>query len=208
MTLKKAHDAPDDEAPIEEREEVHERGFLAKASLFFLELVKLVILAGITIGLVRYFLFKPFIVKGQSMEPSFTEKDYLIIDEITYRLRDPKRGEVIVFASPVSSDHYLKRVIGLPGERVKIEGNKVIVYNDEHPQGVVMNEYYLTEETPGSVSVTLGQQQYFVMGDNRDASYDSRRFGPIDRTEIVGRVWVRGWPPTRIEKVSSPAYNL
>ena len=160
-------------------DEVHEKGFLSKAALFFLEIIKIVILAGITIGLVRYFLFKPFYVKGQSMEPAFYEKDYLIIDEITYRFREPERGEVIVINSPVNSDHYLKRIIGLPGERIKIEDNKVVVYNDENPRGMVLQEIYLEEETPGSISMTLGDKQYFVLGDNRDASYDSRRFGAI-----------------------------
>lgn len=188
--------------------EKQERGFLARASLFFLELVKLAILAGVTIGLVRYFLFKPFIVKGQSMEPAFHEQDYLIIDEITYRLRAPRRGEVIVFDSPIGNDHYLKRIIGLPGERVKVEDNKVIVYNQEHPQGVVVQEGYLTETTPGSVTVTVGDNQFFVLGDNRDASYDSRRFGPIDREDITGRVLVRGWPITSVTAFGAPNYNL
>lgn len=192
-------------ARLEEREE---RGFLARASLFFLELVKLVVLAGVTIGLVRYFLFKPFIVKGQSMEPTFAERDYLIIDEITYRLREPVRGEVVVFDSPIGGDHYLKRIIGLPGERVKVQENKVIIYNDAHPQGVVVQEGYLSESTPGSITTTLGDDQYFVLGDNRDASYDSRRFGPIDREDITGRVVVRGWPPNRVSTFDHPDYNL
>ena len=185
-----------------------EKTFLGKASLFFLELIKLVVMAGITIILVRYFLFKPFYVKGQSMEPAFYERDYLIIDEISYRFRDPDRGEVIVFESPVSEDHYLKRIIGLPGERVKISDNKIIIYNDEYPQGVVVEEVYLDENTPGTEVTTLGEDQYFVMGDNRDASYDSRRFGPIDKNSIVGRVWLRGWPISRVSTFGVPNYNI
>ncbi|OGH92461.1 MAG: signal peptidase I [Candidatus Magasanikbacteria bacterium RIFOXYC2_FULL_39_8] len=181
---------------------------MSKAALFFLEIIKIVILAGITIGLVRYFLFKPFYVKGQSMEPAFYEKDYLIIDEITYRFREPERGEVIVINSPVNSDHYLKRIIGLPGERIKIEDNKEVVYNDENPRGMVLQEIYLEEETPGSISMTLGDKQYFVLGDNRDASYDSRRFGAIERGEVIGRVWFRGWPFSRISTFDVPQYNL
>lgn len=196
------------DALSEEVQEFNERGFFARASLFFLEMVKLIVLAGITIGLVRYFLFKPFIVKGQSMEPSFAEKDYLIIDELTYRFREPERGEVVVFESPIGDDAYLKRVIGLPGERVKIEQHKVIIYNEEHPQGIVVQEDYLTENTPGTTTITLGAQQYFVMGDNRDASYDSRRFGPVDISDIVGRVWVRGWPISKAGTFDVPSYNL
>jgi len=186
-----------------------ERNFLAAASTFFLELIKIVILAGVTIGVVRYFLFKPFYVKGQSMEPNYYEKDYLIIDELSYRFREPQRGEVIVFEAPVNNrDYYLKRILGLPGERIKIEDSKVIVYNDEHPQGVVVEEFYLDENTIGSVMQTIGPDQYFVMGDNRDSSYDSRRFGPINEGAIVGRTVLRGWPFTRISKFSAPEYNF
>lgn len=185
-----------------------ERGFLATASLFFLELVKIVILAGVTIAMVRYFLFKPFYVKGQSMEPNYHESDYLIIDEITYRFREPQRGEVVVFKSPVSKDYYLKRIVGLPGERVKIESGKIIIYNTEHPQGAVVDEDYLTETTDGMIGETLGPDQYFVLGDNRLASYDSRRFGAIDRKAIIGRVWFRGWPVTKVGLFEKPNYDF
>ena len=116
--------------------------------LFFLEIIKVALLAGITIGLVRYFLFKPFYVQGQSMESTFYQNEYLIIDEITYRFNEPKRGEVVVFESPTKeNDFYLKRVIGLPGERIKIDDNKVIIYNESHPQGVVLDESYLDTGT-------------------------------------------------------------
>ncbi len=185
-----------------------EKTFIGAAGLFFLELIKVAVLAGITIGFVRYFLFKPFYVKGQSMEPTFFEHEYLIIDEITYRVREPERGEIVVFHAPNSpKDYYLKRVIGLPGERVKIEGNKIIIYNDEHPLGVVVEETYIDEETLGSTSTTLGPDQYFVLGDNRSASYDSRRFGPVSRGEIIGRAWFRGWPVSRITTFSKPTYD-
>lgn len=185
-----------------------ERGALSAVGNFFLESVKMLILAGITIGVVRYFLFKPFYVKGQSMEPNFYEKDYLIIDELTYRFREPQRGEVVVFRAPVGSDYYLKRVVGLPGERVKVENQKVIVYNDDHPQGVIVDEVYLSEDTPGSLSTSLGPDEYFVLGDNRNASYDSRRFGPIKEDSVVGRAWLRGWPVDRIDKLQTPNYQF
>lgn len=185
-----------------------EQGALGAVGNFFLESVKMLILAGITIGIVRYFLFKPFYVKGQSMEPNFYEKDYLIIDELTYRFREPNRGEVVVFKAPSGGDYYLKRVVGLPGERVKVENQKIVVYNDDHPQGVIADEMYLSEETPGSVTVSLGADEYFVLGDNRDASYDSRRFGPIKENNIVGRAWLRGWPVGRISKLETPDYQF
>lgn len=186
-----------------------EQSFLGKAGLFFLEVIKIALLAGLTIGLVRYFLFKPFYVKGQSMEPTYLEHEYLIVDEISYRFRSPTRGEVVVFRSPVTqNEYYIKRVIAVPGERVSIDNNKVIIYNNEHPQGVVMTESYLEEETPGKVSLTLGPDEYFVLGDNRDASYDSRRFGAITSAHIVGRTWLRGWPLHRISTFEKPNYNL
>ncbi len=180
-----------------------------KIALFFLELIKIALIAGVTIGLVRYFLFKPFYVKGQSMEPNYFASEYLIVDEITYRFREPERGEVIVFKSPVvQKEFYLKRIIALPGERVKVEDAKVIVYNEEYPQGVLVEEQYITEQTPGKITVTLGPDEYFVMGDNRDASFDSRRFGAISREHIVGKTWLRGWPIKRISTFKSPVYNL
>ncbi len=186
-----------------------EQGFLQKTGWFVLELIKLAIIAGLTIGLVRYFLFKPFYVRGQSMEPNFEEKDYLIIDELTYRFRGPERGEVVVFKAPVNNgDYYLKRIVGLPGERVRIADNKVIVYNQQNPQGIVVEENYLSMETAGAITQQLGVDEYFVLGDNRNASYDSRRFGPIKTRDIVGRTWLRGWPLTRLSKFSAPAYNL
>ena len=200
--------------PLEEDKKIKQQGatkyLIGTIGLFFLELVKVVVLAGITIGLVRYFLFKPFYVKGQSMEPSFYSGEYLIIDELTYRFREPERGEVFVIKAPLATtkDFYLKRVVALPGERVRVEDTKVIVYNNEYPKGIVLEESYLTEETPGSTNYTLGPDQYFVLGDNRDASFDSRRFGPIDRSDIVGRAWFRGWPFSRIGLFDTPDYNL
>ena len=196
------------ERPENSNDEMHERGILSKIALFFLEIVKISILAGLTIGLVRYFLFKPFYVKGQSMEPTFYEQDYLIIDEISYRLRTPVRGEIVVFKSPINTDFYLKRIVGLPGERIKIENNKVIIYNEQNPRGIVLNESYLEEETPGTVSMTLGPDEYFVLGDNRDSSFDSRRFGAIKKNSMVGRVWFRGWPFDRMSTFTTPSYSL
>jgi signal peptidase I len=186
----------------------HEYGLFSRIGSFFLEIIKIAILAGITIGVVRYFLFKPFYVQGQSMEPNFHEKDYLIIDEISYRLHDPKRGDVVVFKAPVNADdYYLKRVIGLPGEKIKIEKNKIIIFNKENPQGFVLQEEYLDASTTGDVDVTLGDEQYYVLGDNRIASFDSRRFGPINEDTIVGRAWLRGWPFDRLAIFETPNFQ-
>ena len=185
--------------------------WLANAGLFLLEFIKIAVLAGITIGLVRYFLFKPFYVEGASMEPNFYDHEYLIIDEITYRFNEPQRGDVIVFKYPENpKEYFLKRVIGLPGERVKISGGQVIVYNERYPEGTAVEESYLPKDlsTEGEKIVVLGSEQYFVLGDNRPNSYDSRRFGPVDRTLIVGRVWFRGWPINRMDFFSTPEFTF
>ncbi|MEK7131270.1 MAG: signal peptidase I [Patescibacteria group bacterium] len=185
--------------------------YLASAGIFLLELVKVAVLAGITIILVRYFLFKPFYVKGASMEPNFFDKEYLIIDELSYRFRPPQRGEVIVFKYPENpKEYFLKRIIGLPGERIKVAEGQIIVYNKEHPEGIVLNEPYLSHDllTVGERITALNENQYFVLGDNRPNSYDSRRFGAVDKSLVIGRVFFRGWPFNRAAIISEPKLNI
>ncbi len=181
----------------------------SSAKLFFLELFKLAMLAVITIFLVRYFLFKPFYVRGASMEPNFFDKEYLIIDELTYRLKEPQRGDIIVFKSPLNKkEFFLKRVIGLPGETVKIRNGQVIIYSEEIPDGLVLKESYLPIglKTVPDTSSALGENKFFVLGDNRFSSLDSRMVGSIDGSAIVGRVLLRGWPFDRVHWFA-PAVN-
>lgn len=185
--------------------------FLISSGLFLLEMVKIAVLAGVTIGLIRYFLFKPFYVKGASMEPTFYEKEYLIIDELSYRLREPARGEVIVFRYPENpKEYFLKRIIGLPDETIKISGGRVTIFNAEHPEGIVLDEIYLPEDlaTEGERVIKNSDTEYFLMGDNRPNSYDSRRFGSVDRSLIVGRAWLRGWPVSRAGVITAPSLNI
>jgi len=204
----------EDKKDVESMDEIltkveEKKSILANVALFFLELIKIAVLAGITIGFVRYFIFKPFYVEGQSMEPTFLEKEYLIIDEITYRFREPKRGEIVVFRAPtITKDFYLKRIIGLPGDRIKVENNKVVIYNSDYSSGVLVEENYLDQDTPGQSTITLGPDEYYVMGDNRNASFDSRRFGAISGDSIIGRTWLRGWPVNRITLFHVPEYNF
>ena len=179
--------------------------------LFIIELIKVGAFTIITIFIVRTFLFKPFYVRGASMETNFFDSEYLIIDEISYRVHEPKRGDVIVFHYPNDpSEYFLKRVIGLPGETITIHNGQVIVFSKDFPNGIVLSESYLRSglHTPGDVSATMKTGQYFVMGDNRLASWDSRGFGPINEGAIVGRVWVRGWPFDRAQAFSTPNYQL
>lgn len=204
-----------EEERSEEKKSSFKKSLLASfgsIGLFLLELIKVAVLAGITITLVRYFLFKPFYVKGASMESNFFDKEYLIVDELSYRFRAPERGEVVVFKYPENpKEFFLKRIIGLPGERVKISEGKVTIYNTEHPEGVILDESYLPSDllTSGDRTyVPLTDKQYFVMGDNRPNSYDSRRFGAVDKSLIVGRVFFRGWPLNRAELITKPSLNI
>jgi len=177
--------------------------------IFMWEVSKIVILALLIVIPIRYFIFQPFFVKGQSMEPNFENGDYLIIDEISYRFRDPLRGEVIVFKYPNDpSQRYIKRIIGLPGETIEIGEGKVVIYNEEG--GKVLNESaYLSSSvfTAGSMQTTLGEDDYFVLGDNRAVSADSRRWGTLPKENIIGRTWIKAWPVSVSAKIETPEYS-
>ncbi len=178
---------------------------LQKAKDFFVELIKIVLVSLAIIIPIRHFLIQPFYVKGASMEPNFEDHEYLIIDEITYRFHVPQRGEIVVFRAPTEAQQFfIKRIIGLPGETVSVKEGVVRV------NGKSLDETkYLSSDlhTQGDVMVTLKDNEYFVMGDNRNASYDSRLFGPINRTRIIGRTVFRGWPYDRIQWFETPVYD-
>lgn len=159
------------------------------------DVIETALLVVFVLAPIRLWIAQPFIVVGSSMYPTFSNGDYLIVDEISYRLEDPKRGEVIVFRPPDNpKDHYIKRIVGLPGETVVIEDDKVTIINDENPKGFVLQEPYTSSMRAGLKKVTLGSGQYFVMGDNRAVSSDSRAWGALDRDHISGRVLLRMFP--------------
>jgi signal peptidase I len=176
---------------------------MRKFFLFVWEIVKVVSISLAIILPVRYYLIQPFYVKGASMEPNFHDHEYLIIDEISYRFKPPIRGQVIVFRYPKNpQEYFIKILIALPGEEVQIKDGKVTIYNSEKPEGFVLNESYLpasleTLDNNGA-KIEVGPNEYFVLGDNRNASKDSRSFGPVDRTFITGKVLFRGWPLEKI----------
>jgi len=179
---------------------------------FIFELLKIVVISLVIIIPVRYFLIQPFYVKGASMEPNFYDHEYLIIDEISYRLNDPERGDIIVFRYPKNpQEYFIKRLIGLPGEEVQIKNGSVTIYNTGHPEGIVLDEPYLSEDEKtyglSEQKVTLGDEEFFVLGDNRNSSKDSRSFGPVNRSFITGRVILRGWPFDRITLFEAPLYT-
>jgi signal peptidase I len=166
---------------------------------FTWEILKIVIISLAIIIPIRYFLIQPFFVKGASMEPNFLNGDYLIVDEISYRLNAPQRGDVVIFRYPLDpSQFFIKRVIGLPGEKVKVMDEHVFV-NDK-----LLDEtkYLQGVDTAGNVEVVLGNDEYFVLGDNRQASSDSRRWGEVNKKFIIGRAWLRAWPFNRLGVVN------
>lgn len=179
--------------------------------LFFWEIAKIIIIAMLIVLPIRYFIFQPFIIKQQSMEPNFFEKDYLIVDQITYRLNQPKRGEVIVFNDPNnSSQKYIKRIIGLPGETIKIKDGNVYILKADKVFHFLEESAYLPEGTVtrGDQQWDLGDGQYFVLGDNRSFSSDSRDWGHVKEEYIIGRAFLRLWPFSAIAKMEAPAYIL
>jgi len=172
--------------------------------LFVWEILKIVIIALVIVIPIRYFLFQPFIVKGQSMEPNFENSNYLIVDELSYRFRDPQRGEVVVFRYPRNiSQRFIKRIIGLPGEKIEIEAGVVMV------NGKILDEskyLLLGVQTSGDIQISLDENEYFVLGDNRISSFDSRQWGTLPRKNIIGRVYFRAWPITDLTKIEVPSY--
>lgn len=174
-----------------------------KFGLFIFEIVKVVLISLAIILPVRMFLVQPFYVEGASMEPNFYDKEYLIIDELSYRFHAPARGEVVVFHNPDNNkQYYIKRVIGLPGETVEIVNGKVSINDKE------LNETYIDNLSGQSFSkLTLAPDEYFVLGDNRPVSKDSRMFQALPKKLIIGRVWFRGWPMDRISTFNLPDYK-
>jgi len=176
---------------------------------FVWETIKVVVISLAIILPIRYYLVQPFFVKGASMESNFEDGDYLLIDEISYRFSEPVRGDVIVFRYPEDrSQFFIKRIIGLPGETIEIKNNKVIIYNAGNIDGLPLVENYLNsdQKTLGNLLVRLDDNEYFVLGDNRLASSDSRRWGPVNETLITGRAFLRAWPFTKFDKILTPIY--
>lgn len=181
---------------------------------FLWEIVKIGILALVIIIPVRVFFFQPFFVQGASMEPNFHDGEYLIVGEFGYKetgvgiggteifrvksFKDLHRGDPVVFRPPgVSGQYFIKRVVGLPGETVEIKNSRIVIKNVQAPAGFVLDErdyLSLSVRTDGDRVISLGADEYYLMGDNRTASKDSRSFGPVSRDRITGKVLLRAWP--------------
>ena len=182
-------------------------GVFKKIGTIFLDIVETVVIALAIFVIVYLFLFQPHQVRGSSMFPNFYDNDYLLTDKISYRLNIPKRGDVIIFKAPKNEEYdYIKRVIALPGESISINENNQVVLDNK-----IFNEPYLSPEikTFAGVfleigkTVTVPENQYFVLGDNRSHSSDSRDWGFVPKENIIGKAWLRYWPPKMMGIISA-----
>jgi len=173
----------------------------------FLEILETIAISVFAVFIIRTFLFQPFLVSGASMEPNFSNGDYLLVDEISYRFREPQRGEVIVFEPPVGGRYFIKRIIGLPNEIIKIQDGEITVF-DSQDNKKLLKEVYLPPDikTFGDLEVTLKSDEYFVLGDNRNYSFDSRSWGPISKERIIGLAKLRIWPINTTMAFGRPSY--
>ena len=184
---------------------------LKKISLFFLDIIETGVVALSIFVIVYLFVLQPHEVKGNSMLPNFEHGQFLLTDKISYRLGNPQRGDVIVFKAPTNTQFdYIKRIIGLPEDLVMIRGGNVYINNQK------LEETYLPADFSNrsgktfqeGVAVRIPSGQYFVMGDNRNHSSDSREWGTVPRENIVGRVLLRYWPFDKFGKIKRPKYDL
>jgi signal peptidase I len=186
---------------------------------FIFDLLKTGIVVFIIAFCLRYFAVQPFIVDGESMMPNYVNNEYLLAEKVSYLIGQPQRGDVVIFRYPGNPNvSYIKRIIGLPGETVEIGNNTVSIINSNHPDGVKINEPYIPSTTltlpptdSGSYKKTLGTDEYFVMGDNRQHSSDSREWGILPKANIIGRAWFTIVPADKFgvqKRVSYPELSL
>ncbi len=167
---------------------------MKKLKLIVWEALEVVLIAFLPLFISYQFLARPFLVQGASMEPNFDNGNYLVVDIISYKLENPERGDVIVFHYPGNrSLYYIKRIVGVSGDVISIKSGDIYV-NGEKVNEEYLPDYTITDSYDRS-EFSLGTGQYFVMGDNRSASFDSRSWGPLERKDIVGVVKFRVWPP-------------
>ena len=174
---------------------------LRRTSAFFMDIVEVFVISMSIFIVVYLFLMQPHQVKGNSMFPTYHDGEYLMTDKVSYRFRTPKRGEVVVFKAPINEDFdFIKRVIGVPGDRVMVKGGSIYV------NGIEIEETYLPPEyeTRGGrflregVEVVVPENSYICIGDNRGHSSDSREWGPVPIENFVGRGFFRYWPLNKI----------
>jgi signal peptidase I len=170
----------------------------SKASSFW-EMVRYAVIALIIVVPFRIFVAQPYVVSGSSMDPTFKDADYLVVDQLSKRFEEPKRQSVVIIRYPKdTSKFFIKRLIGFPGDTVTIKDGQVIIYNDQNKDGLKLDEQYITYVKNENFSAKLGTDEYFVMGDNRAGSSDSRIWGTLPRKYIVGTPILRLLPLNNI----------
>ena len=161
----------------------------------WLDIVKFVLITAAIVFPIRLYIAQPFLVSGPSMEPTFNNNDYLIVDEISYRFKKPERGEVIIFKRPEEKKYLIKRIIGLPGETIELLRNTITVKNEKTPDGFALDQkFVVNKKWEEKTTVILEENEYYVLGDNRPLSYDSRGWGALDGKNIIGRPLLRLYP--------------
>lgn len=205
---------PPPEVPQEEEKPGNENFIVAgvkKLIALFLDFLETIVVALSIFVVIYLFIFQPHEIIGASMEPNFYNKEYILTDKISYRFHEPNRGDVVILKAPNNPEvDYIKRVIGLPNERLKVANGSVFI------NGEKLYEPYLKDATtlfPGSymqegVEITIPEGFYFVMGDNRSHSSDSREFGPITLQSLIGRAFIRYWPPQHFGSLPSVRYSF
>jgi signal peptidase I len=164
-----------------------------------LETLRFIVISLVIVFAIRNFIAQPFIVSGESMLPTFEDGEYLIVDEVSYRFEEPARGDVIILRYPLEPQKYfIKRIIGLPGETLQFQGTTIAVTKPGGGDPLILSEPYIKDAKNDFITVTLGGNEYYVLGDNRSASSDSRRWGALLRANIVGKPIVRLFPLSHI----------
>lgn len=175
-------------------EKTEKRGFRRGLQGFW-DLIKFAVMALLIVIPIRMFIAQPFVVSGESMHPTFDNGEYLIVDELSYITGTPSRGDVVIFRYPKDTKRFfIKRVIGLPNEEVIIKNGKIKIVNEKNPNGFNLEEPYLQEGFDTTMTFNTGEKEYFVMGDNRNRSSDSRIWGGLPSKLIVGRAFLRLLP--------------
>ena len=171
-----------------------------KKENFFKEVLKFSLIAILIVAPIRIFIAQPFVVSGASMQPNFDSSQYLIVDQLSYQFGTPERGEVIIFKYPKDpSTFFIKRVIGLPNETVIMDSGNLIIKNTDFPDGFAIEEPYIKEATEDTFVTKLADDEYFVLGDNRKHSSDSRIWGPLNDKFVVGKAFLRLFPVNKFD---------
>lgn len=193
------------------------KGIFGELGNFLMDFVETLIMAAAIFIVVYLFLLQPHQVRGQSMFPTFEDSEFILTDKITYRFRGPERGDVVVFKSPQDGNFdFIKRIIALPAENIKISSGHFYIYNLTHTKGDLLEEPYIDRSVntpPGSIAregevIKVPENQYFVSGDNRTHSSDSREWGTVPKESIIGRAWLRYWPLSKFGLIHQVDYKL